>query len=212
MKVSLSEIFTHGFGTTSDPDGIDPDIRMAAFNLLYSTFISEFDALFPTRRLRTVSFTVDNTNGSRTDELGLDGTTVVDDFEMPYDAVWESGDMVLDEVFGTNTAVMAGAKNGYMVTEDRIFFPGFEDGEIMTCRYIPVPRILSMDTADDTKVYMSRLALPAFSRGLAALYGVIEEESYAAATERTALIFAQYFGNLGEMFNKKAGKQFSSFV
>lgn len=212
MKIKLSEIFTHGFGITSDPDGIDPEIRMAAFNLLYSTFITEFDRLFRTRRLRTVTLIVDNVNGNRTDELGLEGSTIIDDFEMPYDVKDVEGKVLLDEVFDTDTDMLVNSSMGYFLTEDRIFFPGVEDGKEIIMRYVPVPRLLSMDAPDDTEVYMSRLALPSFARGLAALYGVIAEESYKAAAERTALIFTQYFGDLGAMLDKKAPKQFSSFV
>ncbi len=136
---------------------------------------------------------------------------MIDDFEMPW-SITSAEDLVLDEVFGTNTATMVGMDMGYFLTEDRIFFPGFKDGVEMTCKYIPIPRLLGLDSGDEVEVYMSRLALPAFSRGMAALYGVIEEESYQAATERVALVFQQYFGDLGAMLNKKAPKQYSSFV
>ena len=218
FKVKISTLMNNAFGVSTDEDGIDSSVRIAAFNIGYQLFLNEWQKTDMDFFLRTLNF-VSSDAGTSLEDLGTDQAgNPITNFYRPYQII-PYDDSVSPTVYDieplpeTRSAFIDNTRKRWYIERQtdgtrKIFFLGYEAGQKFKVQYIPQFEIFDFSQAESTEVDFHPKALPQFSQFLTAMYESIEDEPNTTA-QAPHLLFQQYMKGFFDSMNDEAPGQFN---
>ena len=196
MQITLKEIFDSAADISVDNDGLEPEVRINAFNNGYSLFLRKFDKIFPEKRLKSLKFPYD-VGGNSIKEYGEDVTGAkYDDLFHPYDVHWTDVEETFYDPVDPSSNRFTEEKRWFCDTE-KIYFLNFVEGDYFIVRYLPQFKWFPRDQSESVKVYLPERVLPNFCHYLLSIYNAVEQEPNQSGTPE--MIFDQYFSDLEDI-------------